>query len=30
VALGGPAAVKPRVAMRLWNILNNNDMPLWK
>ena len=30
VALGGPAAVKPRVAMRIWNNLNNNDMPLWK
>ena len=30
VALGGPAAVVPRVAMRIWNILNNNDMPLWK
>jgi putative cell wall-binding protein len=30
IALGGPAAVVPRVAMRLWNILNNNDMPLWK
>ncbi len=30
VALGGPAAVVPRVAMRIWSILNNNDMPLWK
>ncbi|MEA3511655.1 MAG: cell wall-binding repeat-containing protein [Actinomycetota bacterium] len=30
IALGGPAAVVPRVAMRVWNILNNNDMPLWK
>ena len=30
VALGGPAAVVPRVAMRIWNILNKNDMPLWK
>jgi putative cell wall-binding protein len=30
VALGGPAAVVPRVAMRIWSILNNTDMPLWK
>jgi putative cell wall-binding protein len=30
VALGGPAAVEPRVAMRIWSILNNNDMPVWK
>jgi len=30
IALGGPAAVVPKIAMRLWNILNNNDMPLWK
>lgn len=30
VALGGPEAVVPRVAMRIWSILNNNDMPVWK
>ncbi len=30
VALGGPAAVVPQVAMRVWNMANDNDMPLWK
>ena len=30
VALGGTAAVVPRVAMRIWSLLNGNDMPLWK
>ncbi|MEA3502041.1 MAG: cell wall-binding repeat-containing protein [Actinomycetota bacterium] len=30
VALGGPEAVEPRIAMRIWNLLNDNDMPLWK
>ena len=30
VALGGPMAVVPRVAMRIWSIVNNNDMPVWK
>jgi putative cell wall-binding protein len=30
VALGGSKAVVPRVAMRIWSILNDNDMPLWK
>lgn len=30
VGLGGPAAVVPTVAMRVWSMLNNNDMPLWR
>ena len=30
VALGGPVAVVPRVGMRIWSILNDNDMPVWK
>ncbi len=30
VALGGPAAVVPRVAMRIWSLFNGNDMPVWK
>jgi putative cell wall-binding protein len=30
VALGGNEAVLPRVAMEVWSLLNDNDMPLWK
>ena len=30
VILGGPDAVSPTVGVGVWNILNDNDMPIWK